>query len=227
MRRSIGVTAAVLTLASALAARADFGDFTYTTQLTPDSALPDASATGAPATILDFAGVGPARFDAAPPGGTDIQVGTVAVVGLGLGLGDFADRYDAAFAVTITITDLTTGRSGALSFAGRQAGLVTGSARGVGSIRFENPGFGPVQRLALGTTVYTVAAVATKDFTPPGLPQLLTAGEPGTYGFTVRATGPTAVPTPSSLALLAVGGPAVAWARRRATGGGRAGDAAA
>jgi hypothetical protein len=129
--------------------------------------------------------------------------------------------------VTITITDLTTGRSGALTFAGRQAGLVTGSARGVGSISFANPGFGPAQRLALGTTVYTVTAVATKDFTPPGLPQLLTPGQPGSYGFTVRATGSTGVPTPSSLALLAVGAAAVAWARRRATGGGRAGDAAA
>jgi hypothetical protein len=225
MRRSSSVAAAVLTLASALGARADFGDFTYTTQVTPASALPDWSATGAPATILDFAGVGPALFNAVAPGGTDVQVGTVAVAGLGLD--DFADRYDAAFAVTITITDLTTGRSGALTFEGRQPGFVTGSARGVGSLSFENPGFGPAQRLALGTTVYTVTPDATKDFAPPGLPQFLTDGEPGTYGFNVRAAGPPTVPTPSSLALFAVGAAAIAWARRRATGGGRARDAAA
>jgi len=204
----LAAAAAALAMVAGPKAEAAFGDFTYSTTITPSPISPT---TVPPNTEITQAGVAPSAtvFNGAAPNGTDVNAGTITSTNL-TGVGPFTDNYNSPVTLTVTVNGVDAVFNGTLT------GNISETAGGNTSAFFNNP-FGTTDQSQTVTTAggtFIVTLVATKDFTSPGAPGG-TAGSSstGSYSVNIRA----AVPEPASMALLGLGslGAFGAFRRRR------------
>src|SRR3954454_6709376 len=116
MRRGLLRTALAATLLSALGtgAHAEFGDFTYTTTVTPTT-LPDTDGVVITLTPLD----GTIPLSAIQNGGTDIGFGRITVDTTDLANGTTIALTNVPYTFSVTLTDLTSGTTDTVNIMGK------------------------------------------------------------------------------------------------------------
>lgn len=216
----LAALAASLALATGRDAAADFADFQYGTTLTPSPINPTASVP-AQGSVVNLAGVGsyPAPsgevVNAAINGslGADITVGLISVTDLGLGA--YTDTYGpTVFTINLALRDVDSAAVGLFSFTGTLSGQVSSNGTTSGS-SFGNPFVASSQTQNIGGTPYTVRILPSKAFSAPGSPPSGGTGLSGMFSLNVTDG---AVPEPSSIVLMALGGLGVFVGSRRRIG---------
>lgn len=215
MRNLLVMTALAvgLSLGTQTDARAAFGDFSYSTFVSATSTPPPPTPTTTTASVtqggveVTLTGLpSPAPANALPPG-TDIVFGNIAVNASALANGT-TQAISIAYDFRVTVTDLGTPNSTAFNdITGMLGGSVTRTASGTFQFNITNTYLPtnytiPPSGAFPSGTIYQVFANA---FTPPG-------GNPGTFGAHVTAN---AVPEPSSVVLIGLGGLGAVFALRR------------
>jgi hypothetical protein len=215
----LAVLVAVVAQAAERQAMAGFADFQYGTTVTPSPINPTASVP-AQGSVLNQAGVGsyPApsgivnNAAVLGPLGVDITVGTLTVTDLGLGA--YTDTYGpTTITVDLALRDVDSSAVGLFAFTGILSGQVASNGTTSGS-SINNPFVAASQTELIGSTLYTVRIIPTKDFTAPGSPPSGGTGLAGTYSFNVTAAR-AGVPEPASIALMGCGGLFVVVLSRR------------
>jgi hypothetical protein len=125
----------------------------------------------------------------------------------------YTDTYSIPYQIDVTLTDTASGKSGVFSI----LGTLTGSISDASSSLFQNVYTSGSQSEVIGGTTYTFTVGNTSGFytnpSPPSGPDGVSSTN-GTFSADVTAT--SAVPEPSSIALMVVGAlSAVGVSRRR------------
>jgi hypothetical protein len=203
----MALAVAALSLATGQQCWAVFGDFTYSTVVTPATINPSATVGGPGSQVTQGSEAPPTTINAALLTGTDVVVGTITVTDLGVVVGPYTDTYGpTAINVKVSIVDQASGQTLTFNFAGTLTGMV-GSNGTTDAVVFNNPFAAASQSqttvFGVNSAKYTVSIIPSKDFTAPGAPPIGGPGLNGTYSFHVFAT--PVVPEPASLTLLGIG----------------------
>jgi len=198
------ILAAAALLAASTGARAAFTDFSYTSTVSAVGGAPagfNPSIT-VPSSTGDGVATLTANNNALLTSPTDIVFGSIAVTKATSGTAVFSFNYD--FKLTITADPLGTPETFIVDIKGTIGGSIrrSGSAFSYNITNSYSPTvYGPFN-FTRGSYLITASA-----FTPP-------SASPGTFGAHIVAT-PAAVPEPSSIALVGLGGLFLVGAARR------------
>jgi hypothetical protein len=190
-------------LATGNSSRAGFIPFTYVTDVSPAGAIAPDTTVGGPGSSFALSSFTDGLIHNAAGAGSSVQVATLTLSDLGVS-SDYTDTYSRAISILVHITDGGGGGTGDITLTGTLGSTVT-AVSSVINATYTPPSFGAGSpaSITLGQNVYTVTAVAGADFNPPGSPPTGGAGSTGGYSFVISAQ---AVPEPSSMVLLGLGG---------------------
>jgi len=183
---------AVALLATGSNALAAFGDFSYTTTITP-------AVTTGTGSELDLISVTTPQFsNAAAPGGTNSTVAFSQLLDLAPG-GVYSDSYNVPYTITMTLTNTNSGGTDTFTITGSMIGTISSTDGSTVSSNFNSSTIDPILVFSktIGDAVFTLSAPV---LTPPGAPLDNGTGLVGTFVVTVSA-----VPEPSSIALMGLG----------------------
>lgn len=196
--RRVGVSLALL-LALVPKAHADLIPWAYSWSRSPTDILANAPGTGYIALTDEKQGTAVGSSDIVATNLKTVSTATAAN----------PDVFTAkSYALTLTLTDLTSGTSGTLTF----NGLINGTLSSANSNLSNSFTGQTTQQLVLGNSIYTTIIGA---YTPPGPPDSNNLGSIGAHAdVTVSHVIVESVPEPGTLALSLLGLAAVGAGRR-------------
>jgi hypothetical protein len=203
-RLILAATVAFLSLAAERQVLAGHGDFQYGSTVTPSPINPTGG--NGPGSQISQAGEGnfttptAPTFNAGIPGGAAITVGTINVTDLSIGA--YMDTYGpTTVTIDVKILDVASSLTGTFAFTATLSGLVSSDGTTSAANISVTGVSAPVTEM-IGGVPYTVSAVSGKFFAQPGSPPVDGTGLNGVYTLNVSDS---AIPEPSSLALLGIG----------------------